>query len=459
MAQLLQATQALSLQPIVTLATAIEQLGLLHPREIAMLMDEDPQLLRSRSPELVERLLVTSEDLHHALARTAGIVEVDAARFMLADMAFDVQLLNKMRNHDLLFLGEDCDMLFIATWNPTDEEMHRQLCTLTGRSVRLVWADREAIAARLQRMDPLAPQWNSGHDLFTAHQSARRKALATPLPATNGVIVHNENENEHEIEDVEHLMDEAVQALASQAPHQAPKVPDESSDSPGMVRLVKRLITDAQALHASDIHIETNPGEEFSRIRLRRDGDLELYQKLSPRLRAAMVSRIKIMARLDISEHRRPQDGKINFSEYGGDSLELRVSIMPTHDGMEDVVMRLLASSKPVPLGKLGLQPRDAEAVAHMSAHSFGLILAAGPDRLGQDHHAAFHAGRDQHRRAQDLDRRGPDRDHPGRPAPGAGESEDRADVCQRHARLSARRPGRHHDRRDPRHRNRQDRH
>lgn len=89
LAQLIKATEVLKAQPIITLATAIEQLGLLNPREIEMLMDEDPQLLRSRSPELVERLLMTTEDLHHALARTAGIVEVDAANFLLPDWAFD----------------------------------------------------------------------------------------------------------------------------------------------------------------------------------------------------------------------------------------------------------------------------------------------------------------------------------------------------------------------------------
>ena len=376
LAQLLKATQALKAQPIITLATAIEQLGLLNLREITMLMDEDPQLLRSRSAELVERLLITAEDLHHALARTAGIVEVDAANFMLPDRAFDVQLLRKMRTHDLLFLGETGETLYMANWYPTDEKMHNRLRSLTSRSVRMVWADRDAIVARLERMDPLAPKQAPEHDMLKAHQDFVRKTLAGPASATGAVTVHDQ--------DMEHLMAEAVRAMASGQTQEQREALEERGDSPGMVRMVKRMIMDAQALHASDIHIETNPGEEFTRIRLRRDGDLELYQKLSPTLRAAMVSRIKVMARLDIAEHRRPQDGKINFSDFGGDALELRVSIMPTHDGMEDVVMRLLASSKPVPLAKLGLQPRDAEAVARMSARSFGLILAAGPTGSGK---------------------------------------------------------------------------
>jgi hypothetical protein len=208
LAQLLKATQDLKLEPIITLATALEQLGVLHPREIDMLMDEDPQLLRSRSPELVERLLMTPEDLQHALARTAGIVEVDAASFMLPEQAFDVQLLRKMRAHDLLFLGEADETLYIATWYPTDESMHRRLRTLTGRSVRMAWADRDAIAARLEGMDPLAPRQSPEHDMLKAHQDFARKALNMPAAATGAVTVQGQDE------DMEHLMDEAVKALS-----------------------------------------------------------------------------------------------------------------------------------------------------------------------------------------------------------------------------------------------------
>ena len=387
LAQLRRAAQALRLKPIISLAKAIVQLGLLHPREIEMLMDEDPQLLRSRSAELVDRLLMTSEELQHALARTAGIAEIDAAHFMLPQQAFDVQLLNTMRQQELLFLGEADDVLFVATWYPTDEAMHSRLRALTGRSVHMVWGERQAIAARLERMDPLAPQQSPEHELLKAYQDfVRKPAVAATL---------------HDPE-MGQLMAQALRGMAAGAPPEAQggqdrhggaqagqerdqQAPPEPADaSPGMVRMVRRLIMDAQALHASDIHIETNPGDEFTRIRLRRDGDLELYQKLSPRLHAALVSRIKIMARLDIAEHRRPQDGKINFSEFGGDALELRVSVMPTHDGMEDVVMRLLASARPLALASLGLQPRDAEAVARMSARSFGLILAAGPTGSGK---------------------------------------------------------------------------
>ncbi|WP_296503448.1 GspE/PulE family protein [Rhodoferax sp.] len=151
-----------------------------------------------------------------------------------------------------------------------------------------------------------------------------------------------------------------------------------------VVLLVKRMIMDAHKQKASDIHIETNPGEEPSRVRFRIDGDLEEYLKLPTDLRAALVSRIKVMSKLDISERRRPQDGKINFSDFSDIKLELRVAILPTHDNLEDVVMRLLASSKPIPLAQLGFSTRDAEIVKRLSQHPYGLFLACGPTGSGK---------------------------------------------------------------------------
>ena len=402
--QLLQATHDLKCQPIITLATAIEQLGLLNPWEFEALMREDPQLLRSKSAELVRRLLMTPEELHHALARTAGMVEVDAAHFELPDPVFEVQLLRKMRTHDLLFLGTTHETVFVASWCPTDESMHSRLREMTGRSVQMVWGERDAIAMRLDRLDPLAPLQAPEHGRLKSPQALLRKASAGPVAVTVTDAARPDpvatdadaDADAAPDQDMAHLMVEVVRAMASgprpddsedsedsDAPA-SPNAPDDCGDAPDMADRVKRLIMDAQALEASDIHIETNPGEEFTCIRLRRDGHLELYQKLPAKLRAAMVARIKVMAQLDISERRRPQDGRIELSDFGGASLALRVSIMPTHDGVEDVVMRLLASSQALPLARLGLQPRDAQAVARMYARPFGLILVAGPAGSGK---------------------------------------------------------------------------
>ena len=151
-----------------------------------------------------------------------------------------------------------------------------------------------------------------------------------------------------------------------------------------VVRLVNKTILDAQLRGASDIHIEAYPEEQPTLIRLRVDGDLTEYMRIPFVLRAALLSRIKIMANLDISEHRLPQDGKIDFSRFGHTKLELRVAVLPTTNGLEDIVMRLLASSKPIALAKLGMDAPLVEQLQKMVHRSYGLLLVCGPTGSGK---------------------------------------------------------------------------
>lgn len=171
--------------------------------------------------------------------------------------------------------------------------------------------------------------------------------------------------------------DEAAPGHAGQA-HQV------SDNDSLVVRLVNKMILDAQKMGASDIHIEAYPEQQPTLVRLRVDGDLREYLRLPFVLRAPLLSRLKIMANLDISEHRMPQDGKIDFSRFGPTRLELRVAVLPTTNGLEDIVMRLLASSKPIPLDKLGIDAELAESLKRMVHRSYGLILVCGPTGSGK---------------------------------------------------------------------------
>ena len=112
-----------------------------------------------------------------------------------------------------------------------------------------------------------------------------------------------------------------------------------------IMQLVNKIILDAQAKRASDIHVEPNVGKKNVEVRYRVDGDCALYQTLPYSYRAAVVSRIKIMSNLDITVRRLPQDGKIKFRKPGGEEIELRVATIPTQGGVEDVVMRILATA------------------------------------------------------------------------------------------------------------------
>jgi Type II secretion system (T2SS), protein E, N-terminal domain len=136
---MLSAMKVLRSQPVISLATAIEQLELLDHETLERLRREDPDLLRSKSSELVRRALMTPEALEHALAITAGIVEINAEKFSKATEIFNLLPLHTLRSLDFLMLGEDNGLLFVATWCPTNEDMHSRLCALVGRNLIMVW--------------------------------------------------------------------------------------------------------------------------------------------------------------------------------------------------------------------------------------------------------------------------------------------------------------------------------
>ena len=151
-----------------------------------------------------------------------------------------------------------------------------------------------------------------------------------------------------------------------------------------LVKFVNKVIIDAYHQKASDIHIEPMPGKLKTGIRFRIDGTLMPYVEVPAHFRQAMVTRLKIMCDLDISERRKPQDGKIKFRKYGPLDIELRVATIPSAGGVEDVVMRILAAGEPIPLDKLGLTPHNRERVVRTIERPYGLFYVCGPTGSGK---------------------------------------------------------------------------
>ena len=151
-----------------------------------------------------------------------------------------------------------------------------------------------------------------------------------------------------------------------------------------LVRLVNKIIVEAYQQGASDIHIEPAPGKEKTLIRFRKDGSLGSYIEVPASYRSALVARIKIMCDLDISEKRRPQDGKIKFKKFGPLDIELRVATIPTAGGMEDVVMRILAAGEPIPLDSLGVSPSNLVRLKDVVGKPYGLFFVCGPTGSGK---------------------------------------------------------------------------
>ncbi|MFH0994318.1 MAG: GspE/PulE family protein [Pseudomonadota bacterium] len=151
-----------------------------------------------------------------------------------------------------------------------------------------------------------------------------------------------------------------------------------------VVQLVNKIILDAIERKASDIHIEPYPGKENTLVRIRIDGSCRIYQTIPYNYRNAVVSRIKIMSDLDISEHRKPQDGKIKFKKFSGKNIEIRVATLPTQGGMEDVVMRLLGADEPISLNLMGFSKQNLENFVRVITMPYGLVVVCGPTGSGK---------------------------------------------------------------------------
>jgi type II secretory ATPase GspE/PulE/Tfp pilus assembly ATPase PilB-like protein len=170
-------------------------------------------------------------------------------------------------------------------------------------------------------------------------------------------------------------------------PNAAPELDETDS---GIVKLCNQIIIDAYNRGASDIHVEPYGKNSPTQIRLRIDGDCTKYLEIPPGHRNAVVQRFKIMSKLDIAEKRKPQDGKIRFKGPMG-TIELRVATIPTSGGNEDVVMRLLAASKPLPLDRMGFSDRNISEFKKILEKPYGICLVVGPTGSGKT--TTLHSG------------------------------------------------------------------
>ena len=151
-----------------------------------------------------------------------------------------------------------------------------------------------------------------------------------------------------------------------------------------VVKLVNKIIVDAYKQGASDIHIEPYPGKGKTEVRFRKDGSLMNYISVPAAYRNAIAARLKIMCDLDISERRKPQDGKIKFKKFGPLDIELRVATIPSQGGVEDIVMRILAAGEPIPLDKLGLSKHNLQRCKATIGKPYGLFFVCGPTGSGK---------------------------------------------------------------------------
>ncbi len=283
---------------------------------------------------------VNSRDVHLKLARKFGIPYV-----MLKDFEIDHYLLNAVPGemafkYMMLPLSQYRDRIVVAIEDPTNVEAIGMLRFITGKQIELAVSSREEIELALDK------HYGSDTRLVDELNVAEEQRAKF---------------SDDEIVDIQEAM-----RLASEMP---------------IVRLVNGIIIDAIRKKASDIHIR--PLEHEVHMLYRIDGTLIKIRSFSRSLLPAVVSRIKILGRMDITERRLPQDGRTRISDRDG-LVDLRISVIPTING-ESVVLRLLNTKVGLrQISELGFSSSDEEIFRDLLHMNYGMLLVTGPTGSGK---------------------------------------------------------------------------
>ncbi|MBI4458457.1 MAG: type II secretion system ATPase GspE [Acidobacteria bacterium] len=279
---------------------------------------------------------LSSRDILAALSEQLEIPLVSARDFPALAPEVEGISLRFMRQFRFLPIGVEDSTVTLAMADPLDSETVAAVRMFTKMEVKSLLCSEQDILAGIERYYPDA------------------EADPNTSPLAEGVS--------EPAEDIEHLRD-----MASEVP---------------VIRLVNNLIARAVERSASDIHLE--PFEKDFRVRYRLDGVLHPVEAPPRNLQAAVLSRVKLMAKLNIAEHRLPQDGRIQLKILGRE-VDLRVSTLPTLYG-ESVVMRLLdrSGSERFELGRLGFSNDMFARMEHFTSLPYGIFLVTGPTGSGK---------------------------------------------------------------------------
>ncbi len=297
----------------------------------------------TKLPDALLRLgYATGEEVMRAMAEEHGFDYVNLSEVVISPTVVELVPESVARENVILPMAEADGELKVIVSDPDDYETFEKLRFILNRRVTPVLAPREAILEAINRY--------YGQTVGESADSMLQEFTDTAIDFTETM------EDEGGDEEV-----------------------DESSAP--IVRLVQLIITEAVQLRASDIHIE--PFEDRIRVRYRIDGILVERDSPPRRLLGALLSRVKILSKLDIAERRRMQDGRIKVT-VGEKELDLRVSVIPTNHG-QSVVMRLLdKDSIKIGLRQLGFSEEAYEKLRSLIMRPNGIILVTGPTGSGK---------------------------------------------------------------------------
>ena len=315
--------------------------GIVSREQLTQAQDRERENGSSVAKELVKLGFTTEDALTEFLADQFGIEKIELNPAEIEDSVFSLVPAHLIQKHQIIpvrLLGSN---LTVAMADPTDLVAINEVKFITGYGVRVVAASPSSIKKTLEHRFGGV----SYDDVLKKFGDADMEVI-------------------HESDDVN------IQEL-QQATMEAP-----------VVTLVNAILADAAKRRASDIHIE--PYEKAFRVRFRVDGVLHEIMSPPMRLKNPLVSRLKVMAGLDIAERRLTQDGRIKLKMGMGGELDIRVSVLPTLFG-EKVVMRLLDKSNlQLDMSKLGFDPQMLGDFQEAIHKPYGMILITGPTGSGK---------------------------------------------------------------------------
>ena len=367
--QLAAALELKRKRPHLRLGDALMELGFLTRPELDMALGSEA--LEHAMPIgqiLLKKMgIVDAQSITGAIANTHGIPLIDLkVKIPLEILAKIPAAVAHRRRVVPLCVAEGA--LIVAIENPMDSAVLEELRAITRMKILPVTASAVDIANSLKSHYGPAQNAAAASPSVLDRRKAGRLGPKAAEPVGRG----------------EAGVQELISRMAAESGNQDIAEQQAVSSDSALVGLVNRIIIDAVQQNASDIHIEANLGPKTTRVRFRKDGKLVNYLELPSQFRNAMISRIKIMSQLDITERRKPQDGKIDFSRFGPAPVELRVATVPTTGGLEDVVMRVLAAAKPVPIDELGLETEALNSIRRLISKPHGLFIVCGPTGSGK---------------------------------------------------------------------------
>ena len=319
------------------LARALVAAGKLSAGEMARAVRQQAASGESLAAYLRRERLVAEEDLARFVARELGLPFVDLATVAPDPAAAALVPVAVARRHTVVPVGSDGAVPIVAMADPTDVFALDDLRSILGRNFRVVMATRAQIELHQRRLH------EPGADVREAAQDAAGNAADA-----GGVAL------------------ESLQSVVEDAP---------------IVRYVNLLILQALNERASDIHIEPTPRR--LRVRFRIDGVMHERSSASPAIHAAVISRLKVLGEMDITEHRTPQEGRVSVS-VGDRHIDLRLAVLPSLHG-ESCVMRLLDKSASIRrLSELGFFADTLGRYAQAYGQPYGVILVTGPTGAGK---------------------------------------------------------------------------